>query len=267
MFTVTIKHRGDDKPTDYKVYKQDEMDSKEKEYVYWKEAREGDWALSDDGFCAKVLKRTKYPNDRGTHTVYLRLPWGYFMWNPKYPNKKFCAGGRSANNTFTGKRWIEVANNTEPFKALAMWAALTEDRDVAIDQVFGPVSAGKRRKLRRHMRTESFKAMKRDEAQRLLTDKMMDANFFIDLMNEGIEMAKDKKDVNAIRGFVNDGMEIHGMKDKDVVTTTEKLEAVQTRKLIDNINQEEEKLIATRQVKEPVKEIKNDTLDSDSTGT
>lgn len=266
MYIIRINHK-DTGPTEYPVYLSGEALEKDIDFEHWQDAEEGDYALTDDGYVAKVIKKKSYTDDAGRKSYYYRMPFGYIMWNPKYPNKKFCAGGRSANNTFTGKRWIEVANNTEPFKALAMWAALTEDRDVAIDQVFGPVSAGKRRKLRRHMRTESFKAMKRDEAQRLLTDKMMDANFFIDLMNEGIEMAKDKKDVNAIRGFVNDGMEIHGMKDKDVVTTTEKLEAVQTRKLIDNINQEEEKLIATRQVKEPVKEIKNDTLDSDSTGT
>ena len=90
--------------------------------------------------------------------------------------------------------------------------------------------------------------------------------FFIDLMNEGIGMAKEKKDVNAIRGFVNDGFEIHGMKDKETVTTTERLEAVQTRKLIDNINEEEEKLIATRKVEEPIKEDRDDTLDTDTSG-
>lgn len=44
------------------------------------------------------------------------------------------------------------------------------------------------------------------------------------------------------------------MKDKEVVKTTEKLEAVQTRKLIDNINQEEERLIATRKTEKPLEE-------------
>ena len=129
-----------------------------------------------------------------------------------------------------------------------------EVTDKAIDKVFGPVSKSKHRKLRRHMRTESFISMKRDEAQKLLADNMMDADYFVDLMKEGIEIAKEKKDVNGIRGFVNDGMEIHGMKDKDKVVTTEKLEAVATRKLIDNINQEEEKLIATKKVEAPVKD-------------
>ena len=81
---------------------------------------------------------------------------------------------------------------------------------------------------------------------------MMDADYFIELMKEGVEMAKDKKDVNAIRGFVNDGFEIHGMKDKETVTVTDKLEAVQTRALIDNINQEENKLEVSRKMEVPV---------------
>lgn len=257
MYIIRIKH-NDIGTVEYPVYLSNEAESEDIDFEHWQKAKEGEYALTDDGYVAMVIKKKSYTDDAGRKSFYYRMPFGYIMWNPKYPNKKFCAGGRSANNTFTGKKWIDVANNTEPFRALAMWAALTEDRDVAIDQVFGPVSAGKRRKLRRHMRTESFRSMKRDEAQRMLTDKMMDANFFIDLMNEGIEMAKDKKDVNAIRGFVNDGFEIHGMKDKEMVVTTERLEAVQTRKLIDNINEEEEKLIATRQVKQPVNEEKED---------
>tara|TARA_R100001530_G_scaffold91045_2_gene63272 strand:- start:955 stop:1521 length:567 start_codon:yes stop_codon:yes gene_type:complete len=182
------------------------------------------------------------------------MPFGYIMWNPKYPNKHFACGGRDSNTTFTGKSGIEVKNGSDRYKALAMWAAITEDRNVAIDKVFGPVSNSKHRKLRRHMRTESFISMKRGEAQKLLADNLMDADYFVDLMKEGIGIAKEKKDVNGIRGFVNDGFEIHGMKDKETVVTTDKIEAVATRKLIDNINQEEEKLALTRKVEEPVKD-------------
>ena len=56
------------------------------------------------------------------------------------------------------------------------------------------------------------------------------------------------------------------MKDKETIVTTERLEAVQTRKLIDNINEEEEKLIATRKVEEPLKEKKDEVLVKDSSG-
>ena len=174
------------------------------------------------------------------------------MWDSKYPNKKLNCGGRVTNTTMTGKNWLEVRCGSNDYQDLAFWAAVTENRDVAIDKVYGSVSVSKRRKLKRHMRTEAFKSMKRDEAQKLLSDNMMDAEYFIELMKTGVEMAKEKKDVNAIRGFVNDGMEIHGMKDKETLTVTDKIEAVQTRALIDNINQEENKLIATRKQEVPV---------------
>ena len=84
---------------------------------------------------------------------------------------------------------------------------------------------------------------------------MMGVDYFIDLMKEGVDMAKEKKDVNAIRGFVNDGFEIHGMKDKETVTVTDRIEATQTRQLIDDINQEESKLIASRKQEIPVDAI------------
>ena len=183
------------------------------------------------------------------------------MWDSKYPNKKLNCGGRVTNTTMSGKNWLEVRCNSEDYQDLAFWAAVTENRDVAIDKVYGSISVSKRRKLKRHMRTEAFKTMKRDEAQKMLADNMMDADYFINLMKEGVEMAKDKKDVNAIRGFVNDGFEIHGMKDKETITVTDKLEAVQTRALIDNINQEENKLVATRKQEVPVNGSK-DTDDS-----
>ena len=51
------------------------------------------------------------------------------------------------------------------------------------------------------------------------------------------------------------------MKDKETVTTTDRIEAVQTKKLIDNINEEENKLIASRSVKEPVKNDKKEEKD------
>lgn len=253
MFTIEINHR-DKGPTTYSIYTKDEAVFEGLDYKHWQKADEGDYAITDDEYVALVISKKTYYDHNKRQSFYYRMPFGYIMWNSKYPNKKFNCGGRSANNTFSGKKWLDVRAGSDDYRDLAMWSAITNDRDVAIDQVFGAVSEGKRRSLRKHMRTEVFLKMKRDEAQKLLADSMMDADYFVDLMKKGIDIAIDKKDVNSIRGFVNDGMEIHGMKDKEVVKTTEKLEAVQTRKLIDNINQEEERLIATRKTEKPLEE-------------
>ena len=255
MFVITINHK-DIGPTEYAVYTSSEADKENIGYKHWQKANEKQWALTDDGYVAQVISKKSYTGKDKKMSYYYRMPFGYIMWNPKYPNKKFACGGRVANNTFTGQGWLDVKVKSEDYQSLAMWAALTEDREVAIDQVFGPVSVSKRRKLKRHMRTEVFKKMKRDEAQKLLTDNMLDADYFIDLMKKGVDIALKKEDVSGIRGFVNDGMEIHGMKDKETVTVTDRLEATQTRKLIDNINAEEDKLIASRTVKLPLKEDK-----------
>jgi hypothetical protein len=251
MFTVKINHK-DIGLTEYPIYSKEEALEQKLDFKHWQKALEGEYALTDDGYVAKVIKRKEY-EDKETKRIslYYRMPFGYIMWNPKYPDKQFNCGGREANNTMSGKKWLEVISKSDKYRALATWAAISEDRDVAIDQVFGPVSVSKRRKLRRHMRTETFRTMKREESQKLLADNFMDATYFVELMKQGINIAVEKKDVNGIRGFVSDGMEIHGMKDKEIVKTTEKLEAVQTRKLIDNINQEEERLIATRTTEEP----------------
>ena len=256
MYTISINHKAIGE-VEYSVFYSQEAIDKDIDFDYWQDAKEGQYALTDDGYVAKIISKKEYSDEHGRKSFYYRMPFGYIMWNPKYPNKKFNCGGRVANNTFTGKKWLDVKVKSEPYKALAMWAAMTEDRDIAIDQVFGSVSVSKRRSLRRHMRTESFKSMKRGEAQKMLESNMMDADYFIDLMKQGVTIALKKEDVQGIRGFVNDGMEIHGMKDKETVTVTERLEATQTRKLIDNINAQEDKLEISRKLELPIEEENN----------
>tara|TARA_R110001592_G_scaffold115784_1_gene316450 strand:- start:588 stop:1373 length:786 start_codon:yes stop_codon:yes gene_type:complete len=254
LFSVNINHK-DIGPTDYIIYTKDEAELAKIPYIFWQEANQGEYALTDDDYVAKIIKKKEYEDKQGRNSWYYRFAFGYIMWDSKYPNKKLNCGGRVTNTTMSGKNWLDVRCNSEDYQDLAFWAAVTENRDVAIDKVYGSVSVSKRRKLKRHMRTESFKSMKRDEAQKMLASNMMDADYFIDLMKQGVEIALKKEDVNGIRGFVNDGMEIHGMKDKETVTVTDRLEAVHTRSLIDSINQEEQqqsKIIATRKQEVPI---------------
>jgi len=251
LFSVTINHK-EIGATDYVVYTKDEAIHGKVPFRHWQKAEQGEYALTDDDYVARIIKKKQYEASDGRKSYYYRLPFGYIMWDSKYPNKKLNCGGRITNTTMSGKNWLEVRCNSEDYQDLAFWAAVSENRDVAIDKVYGSVSVSKRRKLKRHMRTEAFKTMKRDEAQKMLADNMMDADYFIELMRQGVEIALKKEDVNGIRGFVNDGMEIHGMKDKETVTVTDKIEAVQTRALIDNINQEENKLVATRKQEVPL---------------
>jgi hypothetical protein len=103
MFTITINH-NDIGSTDYLIYSKEEAFVENIDFKHWQKAQEGEWALTDDGYVAKVIKRKEYEDKETKRTsLYYRMPFGYIMWNPKYPTKQFNCGGREANNTMTGR--------------------------------------------------------------------------------------------------------------------------------------------------------------------
>ena len=67
MYTINIKHKGDEGHTTYTIYRAKEAKEKDIQYKYWKDAETGDYAISDDGYVAKVINRREYPSQR-SHT-------------------------------------------------------------------------------------------------------------------------------------------------------------------------------------------------------
>ena len=71
------------------------------------------------------------------------------------------------------------------------------------------------------------------------------------MLKETIKVAKNKGDVTNLMRAVDNLQDMHGMKDKHLVKTTERIEATSTKKLVDDIF-EEEKLLAERVQEKPV---------------
>tara|TARA_R100000808_G_scaffold119_3_gene881 strand:- start:14189 stop:14494 length:306 start_codon:yes stop_codon:yes gene_type:complete len=88
--------------------------------------------------------------------------------------------------------------------------------------------------------------MVRDERQKLLQDHELTEDYTFELLKETINMAKEKKDVSNLMRAVENLQDLHGMKDKDIVKTVDKLEASSASRLIDELREEEQHLIATR---------------------
>ena len=245
MYTITIKHKDIGAKT-YEIYTKEEADKEGLKYNHWKDAREGEWALSDDNFVSKVIKRKKYTADNRIDNVYLRFAWGYTFYNPKYRGRKLRVKGRKSNTTMSGKRPIEVKSKQERMKNLAMVYAQTMDTDKTIAKVCGEVTSNQDRRIKRYMRTEVFKGMVRDELSKLLTEHGLTENYTLDLLERTIGMARDKKDVTNLMRAIENLQDMHGMKDKHLVKTTDTLEATSTTKLIDELREEEQKLMAQR---------------------
>ena len=243
MYVISINHKNG--KADYEIYTENEAKRKSIDYKYWKDADEGDWAVSDDGWVAQVIKKKEYPGRNKHSNVYLRLPWGYTFFSSKYPTKKFKAEGRKSVHTFSGKSEIDVLCNKPKMRKLAMGFAHMKDFDLAIDWAFGSTTSEERRRYKRTMRSKSFNKMVRDEIQKLLSDYDMTEGYTMELLKTAIEYAKDKKDVSNLLKAVDNLQELHGMKDKGQVTTTSTLEASMTRKMLNEIEEEERRLIAS----------------------
>ena len=249
MYTIDIHHKGDETPTTYTIFRKEEAKDKKIDYKYWRDADEGEYGLSDDDYVAKVISKSKYKPT----SVYIRYPFGYAFYNPNYSSTKLKASGRKSNNTISGKTHWEVLSNGQVMKNLAMVYAQTMNYDKAIDHVFDNPSLNKRRTWKHRMKKENFKNMVRDELQKLLQEHGMTEAYTLELLEETIKKAKDKGDVTNLMRAVDNLQDMHGMKDKHLIKTTESLEATSNVKLIDELREEEEKLIATRTTTEEKK--------------
>ena len=245
MYTITIKHKDIGSKT-YEIYTKKEADKEGLQYNHWKKAREGQWALSDDGFVSKVIKRKKYRTDDKIDNVYLRFAWGYTFYNPKYKGKELKVKGRKSNTTMSGKRPIEVKAKQKRMQNLAMVYAQTMNTEDTIARVCGEVTPNEDKRVKRYMRTEVFKGMVRKELSKLLAEHDMTEDFTLELLAKTIKKAQDKGDVTNLMRAIENLQDMHGMKDKHLVKTTDTLEATSTTKLIDELREEENKLLATR---------------------
>ena len=242
MYTIDIHHKGDDKPTSYVIFREEEANEKNIQYKYWKDAKEGEYGLSDDGYVAKVISKSTYKPT----SVYIRYPFGYTFYNPRYNSVKLKASGRKSNATISGKTHWEVLSKGQKMKNLAMVYAQTMDYDKSIDHVLDNPSSNQKIMWKKRMKKEKFKDMVRDELQKLLQEHGLTEAYTLDLLEETIKKAKDKGDVTNLMRAVDNLQDMHGMKDKHLVKTVESIEATSNVKLIDELREEEEKLIATR---------------------
>lgn len=242
MYTIDIHHKGDDKPTSYVIFREEEATEKNIQYKHWRDANEGEYGISDDGYVAKVISKSTYKPT----SVYIRYPFGYTFYNPRYTSVKLKASGRKSNATISGKTHWEVLSKGQKMKNLAMVYAQTMDYDKSIDHVLDNPSSNQRIMWKKRMKKEKFKDMVRDELQKLLQEHGLTEAYTLDLLEETIRKAKDKGDITNLMRAVDNLQDMHGMKEKHLVKTVESIEATSNVKLIDELREEEEKLIATR---------------------
>ena len=244
MFYIEIKH-PDIGLKSYKIRTKKEASNEGLKYIYWKKAKEGDYAISDDGYVAKVIKTKQYNNGGKGIRNYIRMPWGYIFYSPIRDNQTFNATGRESIHTLSGKREIEVKVKKQKMQDAALFYAIQPDAEIVIQTVYGDIKSAKKRTIKRWMKSEVFKSMVKEERIKLLQDNAFGEEDVITMIKEAIEMAKSKSDVSNYMRAIENIQDMLGMKDRDKLVETTQIEATTTRRLIDEIAEEEKKLIAT----------------------
>ncbi len=84
MFSVNINHK-DIGPTDYIIYTKKEAKLAKIPYKHWQESNQGEYALTDDDYVAKIIKKKEYEDKQGRNSWYYRFVFGFIMWDSKYP--------------------------------------------------------------------------------------------------------------------------------------------------------------------------------------
>ena len=258
MYIIKIKHKGDKDTTHYPIYKETEAKERNLQYKPWKDANIGDNALTDDKYVATVLSRREYTDNTGRKNIYMRFPFGYTFFSPKHKTRPLYAKGRKTNTTMSGKPYLEVQSKQNKMKALAMMFAIKPDYEQAIEWALGEVNDSQKRKWKRTMKTETFQGMVREELAKRLTDHGLDEDYTLDLLKEAIELAQGKKDVTNLLKAVDNLQDMHGMKEKHLLKTTDSIEAFSSVKLIDELKEEEKSFKAQQvQIEEHKEEDKD----------
>ena len=107
------------------------------------------------------------------------------------------------------------------------------------------------------MKTEIFQGMVREELGKRVVEHGLDEDYTLDLLKQAIELAQDKKDISNLLKAVDNLQDMHGMKEKHLLKTTDKIEAFSSVKLIDELKEEEKSFIAQRTQGEEKKEEDN----------
>ena len=210
-------------------------------------------ALSDDGYVGQVISRKTYYDSKNRQKDCVRAPWGYVFYQPG-GNALFKVEGRKTNSTLSGKPSSEVFCGSKRMRLLAQVYARVQNKRKAIEKIYGNVEKNRRFKLSTSMETKYFKQMVKEETDKLLDTHGFTGDYVMELLKDTIEMAKTKKDVGNLMKAVDNLQDLHGMKDKKTQVDTRQIEVTSTKTLIDAIEEQENKLIATETTTKEVDE-------------
>lgn len=255
---VRIERLYQRKKKKFSIYTKEEFDHNGKPYVHWKEACIGDNAITDDGYVMECLSRQEYTDKNGNVKTFIKLSGGVgWVTNTSQIHFKL----NHAYNTYTkanpAKSWDEVeVRSTRGKNTINTYAQmmLTGKVDFAqLGKVYRPKDKIPEATVRRFLKNKRVKMEVEKKVKEILADKSISKEFAVDNLIRALEMAEHKGDVGNFLKANDQVMDLLEMKPNKAITT-DTIEMIDTKKILDQITAEEK-----RTLKLEHKEEKDDT--------
>jgi len=207
------------------IYKKEEADSNGVEYRYWKECKEGEYALTDDDYVGMVVR--VYQSKEGK---IFNMPWGrYFLKDRRYEQERMTYSDKRGSPNFANRNGLDGfvmktngVKSARPFafvySRLLVSGKQVNYRELA-ERYFGeyknPMAV-----LKRRLKNEEFMEVVSKEVAGLLSKYGVDEEFIIkEGFMEAVKIAKEKKNGDLLLKTSVELAKLAGMyPDKKVVT-------------------------------------------------
>ncbi len=207
-----IKRRLNGILQDVPIYTESEGDERGLDMAHWKKVKEGQWAITDDGYVTKCFSRKTYHNN-GLTNDFIRTTCGGNWSSNKHP---FFFEERRANksyNTHSSLSWTERQAKTKTTKRLVhavavMWLSNKPIDYNVLARIYSQRNtlskAAQVHYVKKILSSIRVKKMIREEIEKELLGQGMTIKTWLELGMELLEKNREKGDLTEMRHLWKD---------------------------------------------------------------
>lgn len=220
MDILRRKFRGEKR--EFHIYPQAEADEKGIEYVHWREAREGDWALSDDGYVGECLDvMGPYTNYQGSKAIFMIFSYGKVFDSPSI---KLNYLERKATNSYSyvsTKDWASLEASKKRGRRFITAYVMNFMAGVPIDWtklglIYRSDEKQPDKTAKRLFRQEVFQEMIQQKMIEVFKGQNISEHDVIEMFKDALAVAKSNKDAKEIRMVAEDFRDMFDMNPKEL---------------------------------------------------
>jgi len=237
------------KEVTYPIYTLADAKDRHLPYKYWKECQAGDFGVSDDDYIAECINVKIYKN-----AVEIQFPYGKMWLGDRYKLEYLPHRDSGNFSQITSKSYDDVeAAKSRTQRAVQLYTQMFLAGDGIDWNLLGQVYRKNEKRpdmsAKRLFKNEKVKTMVADELKKVFEEKNISEGDVIEIITDAIEIAREKEDPGTMLRGSEQFIKLMDMYPSKT-TQSETLQIDVSNKILDEIESEEKRLLATKTVRE-----------------